>query len=491
MKLKELLKGLKVKKLTGNPAVEIKGISDDSRRIKPGFLFVALRGEKQDGHDFIPEAASRGAVALIVEKEINYPFPLWVQVEDARKSLSFLAHRFYGEPTEALKIIGITGTNGKTTISHLVAHLLNLRGEKTGKIGTIYYTWGDRILPASLTTPTPLTLFEIISSMKAEGVRSVVMEVSSHSLVTGRVEAMLFDTAIFTNLTRDHLDFHASMEEYFAAKLKLLHLLKKSKKKNRTVIFNLDDPYFSRISPEEGITFKSFGKKKGADIQVLNFSSQWKGIRFTILEDGHREEELFIPLAGEFNLYNALSAITWARTEGMEWKEIRRGFKSIKSVPGRFEVIEKGGIRVVVDYAHTPDALENILKSVRKLTEGKVITLFGCGGDRDRGKRALMGAISSSLSSMVIITSDNPRSEDPIRIIKDIEKGIEGKKYLVIPDREEAIYKAVSMAQEGDTVVVAGKGHENYQIWKDVIIPFSDKETAKKALKKRFSRVKV
>ncbi|NOZ63424.1 MAG: UDP-N-acetylmuramoyl-L-alanyl-D-glutamate--2,6-diaminopimelate ligase [Caldiserica bacterium] len=491
MKLKELLNSVKVKKLAGNPAVDIKGISDDSRRIKPGYLFVALKGEKQDGHDFIPEAASRGAVALIVEKEIKYPFPLWIQVEDSHKSLSFLAHRFYGEPSEKLKIIGITGTNGKTTISHIISHLLNLRGEKAGKIGTIYYAWGDRILPASLTTPTPLTLFEILSAMKAEGVRSVVMEVSSHSLVTGRVEAMLFDTVIFTNLTRDHLDFHSSMEEYFAAKLKLLHLLKKSNKKNRTVIFNLDDPYFSRISPEEGITFKSFGKKKGANIQVLKFSSQWEGIHFTILEEGHGEEELFIPLAGEFNLYNALSAITWARTEGMEWKEIRQGLKSVKSVPGRFEVIAKGGTKVVVDYAHTPDALENILKSVRKLTAGKVITVFGCGGDRDKGKRAMMGKISSSLSDMVIITSDNPRGEDPIQIIKDIQKGIEKRKYLTIPDREEAIYKAVSMAQAGDTVVVAGKGHENHQIWKDVIIPFSDQDTVKQALRKRFLRVKV
>ncbi|MCD6219087.1 UDP-N-acetylmuramoyl-L-alanyl-D-glutamate--2,6-diaminopimelate ligase [Candidatus Calescamantes bacterium] len=492
MKIKELLKNLKVEKVVGNTALEIKGISDDSRRVKPGYLFVALKGERYDGHNFISEAISKGITALVVEKEINFPFPLWIKVENSRKFLSFLAHRFYGEPTQRLKIIGITGTNGKTTTSNIISHLLSMRGEKVGRIGTIHYRWGDRVLPASLTTPTPLTLFELLSSMKNEGICSVVMEISSHSLTLGRVEAALFDSAIFTNLTHDHLDFHSSMEEYFRAKLRLLHLLKKSKKTHRVAIFNLDDPYFSRISYEEGITFKSFGKKKESNIRVVRFLSEWEGIHFTVLEDGERKENLFLPLAGEFNLYNALASITWARAEGMGWEEIRKGLQSVEKVPGRFEVIERNGIRVVVDYAHTPDALENVLRSARKLTPGKLITLFGCGGERDRDKRPLMGKISSFLSDIIIITSDNPRGEDPLQIIREIENGIENKKYYTIPDREEAIYKAISIAEPGDTIIVAGKGHENYQIWKDVIIPFSDQDIVRKALKSRFlGKVKV
>ena len=491
MRLREILKGLKVEKKVGNLDIEIKGISDDSRLVKPGFLFIAIKGYHQDGHKFIMEAIRKGAVALVLEEELNFPYPCWIKVENSREFLSFIAHRFYGEPTKEMNITGITGTNGKTTTSYIISELLNLRGGKTGIIGTIKYIWGKREVPSSLTTPFPLTLFEIMSSMRKEGIKNIVMEVSSHSLATGRVEAVNFNSVIFTNLTRDHMDFHKSFKDYFKSKLKLIEILKRSIKENKKVIYNIDDPYFSRITPFEGISFVSFGKSSEAKIRAIKVNSTWKGINF-IVTDGEDKESLFVPLVGEFNIYNALAAISFAREEGFEWEEIRKGLLNINKVPGRFEILERGGIKAIVDYAHTPDALKNLLLSVRKLTRGKVITVFGCGGDRDKGKRKIMGEISSLLSDVVFITSDNPRSEDPLKIINEIKKGIKNGEYYKIPDRGEAIKKAILVADKGDSVVIAGKGHENYQVWKDTVIPFNDAEVVKKELKNRFvEKVKV
>ena len=486
MNLRGLIKGLKIKSMRGELDVDIKGVVEDSRLVKPGFLFVCIKGREFDGHKFIFQALEKGACAIAGEEEMpELPGITWIRVENTRRFLSFVAHRFFGEPGKSMKIIGITGTNGKTTTSYLIYRIMERAGYEVGRIGSIWYEWKGRKLPASLTTPQSLNLFSLLSEMLQDGVKEVVMEVSSHSLSLHRVDALRFSWAIFTNLTPDHLDFHGDMEEYFRAKLKLLDLLKERGK----VFVNIDDPKFSHIpllTRKEVITF---GEKTEAHYRIVEWESDWEGVKMLISAKGEKKR-IFLPFPGKFNLYNAVAAVAWAREEEISWKVITETLANMEPVPGRFEVLKNGEMRVVVDYAHTPDALNRLLENVRELTPGRVITVFGCGGERDREKRPLMGKVAEVWSDWVIVTSDNPRREDPELIIKDILNGMEEKNHEVLIDREEAIRKAIGMAEEGDTVVIAGKGHENYQIWGETIIPFEDKLVAENFLKER-RRLKV
>ncbi|MCD6521989.1 UDP-N-acetylmuramoyl-L-alanyl-D-glutamate--2,6-diaminopimelate ligase [Candidatus Calescamantes bacterium] len=481
MNLRGLIKGLKIKSIRGELDVDIKGVVEDSRLVKPGFLFVCIKGREFNGHKFIFQALEKGARAIAGEEEMpQLPGITWIRVENTRRFLSFVAHRFFGEPGKSMKIMGITGTNGKTTTSYLIYRIMERAGYGVGRIGSIWYEWKGRRLPASLTTPQSLNLFSLLSEMLQDGVKEVVMEVSSHSLSLHRVDALRFSWAIFTNLTPDHLDFHGDMEEYFRAKLKLLDLLKEKGK----VFVNMDDPKFSRIpllTRKEVITF---GEKTEAHYRIMEWESNWEGVEMLISAKGEKKR-IFLPFPGKFNLYNAVAAVAWAREEEISWKVITETLANMEPVPGRFEVLKNGEIRVVVDYAHTPDALNRLLENVRELTPGRVITVFGCGGERDREKRPLMGKVAEVWSDWVIVTSDNPRREDPELIIRDILNGMEGKNHEVLIDREEAIRKAIGMAEEGDTVVIAGKGHENYQIWGETIIPFEDKLVAENFLKER------
>ncbi len=480
MRLRELIAGLEIDRIWGSDDVEIRGIEEDSRRVKPGYLFVALRGEKFDGHSFLQEAVNKGARCVAVEKRLVMERTVTLQVPDTRKFLSFVSSRFYGEPQKSLNIIGITGTNGKTTISYLIKGILDRAGEKAGRIGTINYEWMKKVSLSSYTTPQPLELFALLSSMVKEGVRFLVMEVSSHSLVLHRVDPLKFSSAIFTNLTRDHLDFHSSFESYFQAKLRLLGLIKEEGK----VITNIDDEYFRKIPRIYSGRVITYGKDREADYWIEDWESSWEGIRMRIGGKGGGRE-IFLSLPGSFNLYNALSAITWAREEGYSWEVIRDAFQDISPVPGRFERLNHHGINVVVDYAHTPDALSKVLRSVKELTRGRVITVFGCGGNRDKSKRPFMGWVAETLSDWVIVTSDNPRQEDPEKIIQDILQGMSKDNHEVEIDRKEAIRRGIEKAEEGDTVLIAGKGHESYQCIGNTRIPFEDRRIAEIYLKEK------
>ena len=489
MILKEILKGLRIKQIRGETDKKIKGLTDNSKEVKEDYLFVAVKGRFFDGHKFIPEALRKGAKVIVGEEKFSFlPFSVtWVEVEDSRQALSLLCERFYGNPSLFLNVVGITGTNGKTTTSYLISSILEVAGENVGRIGTVGYSWGDRCIPSSYTTPPPPLLEKILGEMKEERVKWVIMEVSSHALHLRRVEGVNFQSAIFTNVTREHLDFHGTFKDYLTSKLRLIDLLTKSKKERKFLVINKDSPYLRDINLPTSFPVYWYGCNS-VPLKGYIKEMNWEGMEIEVYA-GSKKENFSFPLTGEFNLYNALASISWARGEGIDWGTIRKGLRETSRVPGRMEVMGDREIKVVVDYAHTPDALESLLKTLRKMTPGKVITVFGCGGNRDRGKRPLMGKVASQYSDYIFLTNDNPREEDPLQIIKDIEKGIDGDcRWEVIPDREEAIYRGIMTAEKGDCVTVAGKGHENYQIFGDVVLPFSDREVVKKFLKERKKR---
>jgi UDP-N-acetylmuramoyl-L-alanyl-D-glutamate--2,6-diaminopimelate ligase len=477
MKLKQLLSGVHVR---GNyhRELEITGVAYDSRRVKPGYIFVAIKGFKVDGHDFIDQAREAGAVALIVENE-RFNKTDCLKVESSRKALSIISGNFYNHPSREMKVIGVTGTNGKTSITYIVRDLLIAMKQKYGLIGTISNQIGDKIYPTSVTTPESLELCELFNEMVECSTDTAIMEVSSHSLSLERVTSVDFDVAVFTNLTQDHLDYHKNMNHYFKAKKKLFDLAKKS-------VINLDDPYGQKLYNErEGVL--TYAIDHEADLKATQIEMTDSGTRLTF-QYQKRTYHVETPFHGDIYVHNILASYGALIQCGYKIEEIIDLSKDIKPVRGRFERVPNDqGISVFVDYAHTPDALKNVLLIARSFTSNRVISVFGCGGDRDKTKRPLMGRISEKVADYSIVTSDNPRTENPERIIDDILKGLpnESNKYSIQPDREAAIRQAIKMAKKGDTVIIAGKGHETYQIIGTEVTHFNDYEKAIEALKER------
>lgn len=491
MKVSHWLESFPAMELCGKTDMEVGEVVTDSKKVSPGSLFVALRGMRQDGHRFIPEAVGRGAVAVVLEEPIpgeykrDDPPVTYIRVEDTRRALSHLASTFFENPMDHLRLIGITGTNGKTTTAFLVQSLLEHAGVKTGLLGTIFYHLGERTVKARNTTPGSLDLQRLFSEMRSSDVTHVVMEVSSHALDQGRVEACRFHTAVFTNLTQDHLDYHGTMEAYFASKQKLFDLTE------GTRIINIDDPWGRGLKERLSSRCWSFGIEEKADFYPEKIVSGVDGIQMMI-QTPVGGIEITSPLVGKHNIYNLIAAVAVGVAVGLSREAISGGVAAMKGVPGRFEKIDLGqDFVVIVDYAHTPDALARLLQAVGPLSSGRIITVFGCGGDRDRGKRAKMGEISARLSNKTIITSDNPRTESPSRIIQEIEAGVRALQtsapgdYEVIPDRQEAIARGIGLAEQGDVVVIAGKGHEDYQLIGCERLSFDDREVARDLLAKR------
>ena len=490
--LKDLVAVLPEKTVTGPTDRPIRGIAYDSRRVEPGFLFVAIRGLRYDGHSFIPEAVARGAAAVVGERAPAEHGVPYVQVPSSRLALGLLAAAFYGHPSARLVLVGVTGTNGKTTTTHLVRWVLEAAGHPTGLIGTVHNIIGGRSLPVERTTPEAADLQRLLAQMRDAGLTHVVMEVSSHALALHRVAGCAFDVGVFTNLTQDHLDFHASMEDYAAAKARLFARLGRNeipgtdKPGPKAAVINADDPWGPFMAARSSAPVITYGIRQPADLSARDVQVEPGGVRFVLVTRAG-EVPVRLRLTGRFNVYNALAAAGAGLALGIDPATIARGLESLPAVPGRLERIDRGQpFAVLVDYAHTPDGLENVLTTVRELAgRGRVICVFGCGGDRDRGKRPQMGAIAARLADYTVLTSDNPRSEDPEAILDDIEAGIRqvaGAAYERVTERAAAIRRALELARPGDVVVIAGKGHEDYQIFADRTIPFDDRQVAAAAL---------
>ncbi len=498
--------------------INISGITYNSRQVKKDWIFVAIHGEKFDGHNFIQDAIQKGAVAIVHEKQLdkeqinlftasgNKPDSIvFIHVENTRKELACMSNNFYGRPSEKLNLIGITGTNGKTTITYILKSILEAWQRKVGLIGTIQYMIGDNIIPAIHTTPESPEFQHLLKDMFDAGCTDVISEVSSHALAQYRVDGAKFKVAVFTNLTRDHLDFHKTMENYFYAKRRLFVELLSS---DGTAIINIDDIFgkqlYSELLPVRWLTstlnILTFGLQPGSDITASKINFSYNGMNF-LLQINNETIQIDTSLIGMFNVYNIMAAAGAAKSMNVPLNIIAEGIKNTKTVPGRFEKVDIGqDFLCIIDYAHTEDALERLIITARELLnfnapegrlitkKGSIITVFGCGGDRDRGKRPAMGRAATSLSDFVVITSDNPRTEDPLQIIDDIEKGTVNKNYIVEPDREKAIKHAINMAKTGDIILIAGKGHEDYQEIEGVKKHFSDKEIARQAIEKRLNK---
>ncbi len=485
MAVSDLLAALPDTRVVGTPPRTVSSLAADSRRVEPGGCFVAVPGFQQDARRFIPEAVRRGATLVVTEGEPLADTPVaQVLVGSARAALARLADAWYGHPSSALTLVGITGTNGKTTTSYLVEALLRARGLATGVIGTVQYVLGEERRPAGQTTPEALELHGMLALMRERGIGGVAMEVSSHALALSRVEGLAFDVAIFTNLTQDHLDFHGTLEAYRLAKRRLFELLAASPKPARTAVVNADDPAGASMVEGLDLPVLTFGLGAGARVRAVEHASSIDGIRMTVEAPGGRLA-LVSPLIGEHNVMNLLGAIATGLALGLELGTIGGALATVGAVPGRFEQVRAGQpFLVVVDYAHTPDALERVLVTARRLTAGRLGVVFGCGGDRDRGKRPIMGRIAARLADRAWITSDNPRSERPGAIVDEIVTGVRAAgapadHWVAEPDRRTAIEAALRWATHGDTVVIAGKGHETYQIVGAEVLAFDDREVAR------------
>lgn len=482
--LKELIEA---KEWGGNLAMPFKSVQIDSRKVSPGDIFVAVIGHRTDGHHYIRQAVEKGAGGVILERKEFAPETVpWIRVEDSRLTVSRLAAFLYDYPSSRLHVIGVTGTNGKTTTVFLIEKLLCTAGKKVGLIGTIENRIAGKPLETKFTTPDALELHQLFSRMLDEGVTDVVMEVSSHALALHRVADCEFGAAVFTNLTQDHLDFHESAEDYFHSKARLFkHLGTASEDEPKYAVVNLDSPYAEDIIKVTKVPVVTYGINHGADISASNINISHRGTAFSVSGPDF-QLDLKLKLVGRFNVYNALAACAVGYMEKIDPETIRMALEETGGIPGRFENIDEGQpFGVIVDYAHTPDGLKNILETAREITAGRVITVFGCGGDRDRGKRPLMGEAAAGKSDFCIITSDNPRSEVPGEIIKDILPGVTKltRDFRIIENRREAIKEAIGMAGKGDLVVIAGKGHETYQIIGKEVFPFNDREEARIALR--------
>lgn len=483
MRLKQILESLKEPQLIVAEDVAIKGISANSEEIKPDFVFVAIKGNQADGHDFIKQAIEKGARVIIAQGKPNFNLAQgisWIIVKDARSALAGLATAFYGYPAKKIKVIGITGTNGKTTISYLIESLLKGQGKACAVMGTINYRLKDKITTAKNTTPGPLEIQSFLSEALKEGINYVVMEVSSHALDQQRVAGVEFSYAIFTNLTQDHLDYHGNMDNYFQAKARLFRNLSSQ----AVSIINLDDAYGKRLFELTKSKVISYGFAKENQIRAEDFYFSPEGAKFKLIAP-EGKIEIKTKLIGSHNVYNILAAVSFALSAGMDLNFCKSSLAHFDLVPGRLEKIPSAkDFSVFVDYAHTPDALKNVITSLRQIAQNRIIVIFGCGGDRDRGKRPQMGKIATELADFVMITSDNPRSEEPMAIIEEILRGVKKDNYQVILEREAAIHQALAMAAMGDIVLIAGKGHENYQVIKERTIPFDDRRVVKNYLKK-------
>jgi UDP-N-acetylmuramoyl-L-alanyl-D-glutamate--2,6-diaminopimelate ligase len=484
--LAEVLAGVRLKKPLGAELTRktIEDLAYDSRRVKKGGLFFAFPGARADGRSFAEQAVKAGAVAVASELPAPGGFPGdWIEVEHGRQALALAARNFYGRPDERIGVTGITGTNGKTTTSYLIDSILRTADKTTALIGTIEYHLGDKVLPAVNTTPESLDLYRLLAELERMGGTYATMEASSHALALGRIYGMHFHTAVFTNLTRDHLDFHQTMENYFAAKQMLFTGAGASAPP--FAVINRDDSYGLKIEVGGETKVLWYGLGKDATVRARHISSSFEGLRFEVQAEG-KHFLVQSPLIGRINVYNILAACGVGLSYGLPAETIARGIANCQAVPGRFERVDEGQPFVVaVDYAHTDDALRNVISMARSLQPKRVVTLFGCGGDRDRTKRPLMGQVAAELSDLVVLTSDNPRSEDPLDIMNDVLVGIRRKDTpcLVEPDRTAAIRRAIEEARPGDILILAGKGHETYQIVKDRTIPFDDREVARDVLR--------
>jgi len=486
MQLKELINDLQPMKVDGNLQREVLGITYDSRRVTPGMVFVAVRGHNVDGHDYIASAIDRGAAAVVCEQNgFSSLRATKVKVADSREALARMAAAYYQHPSRKMKVIGITGTNGKTTVSFLVKRILEVAGQMTGLIGTVRYEVGDRMIPAHRTTPEALETQQMLSQMARAGCGSCVMEVSSHALDQGRVHGVDFDVCIFTNLTQDHLDYHEDMEAYYQAKKKLFSPLLSGGKKSTGVI-NIDDAFGERLGLESELEVSlSYGLKENAKLRAVNVNLGAAETNFTV-ETGEQNFAIKLPLIGRHNVYNALAAIGAALALDVKVEHIQQALASIPPVPGRLEAVNEGQpFGVFVDYAHTDDALRNVLSTMRELTTGRLLLAFGCGGSRDTGKRAKMGKVAAELADHTFITTDNPRKEKPEAIAAMVEEGFRSVRadgYQMELDRSRAIDEIIRMAQPGDLVLIAGKGHETYQEFEDTVVPFDDRVYAQETL---------
>ena len=482
-----LLDALPERVVHGDLPPSVTRVVADSRQAGPGDCFVAVPGFKQDARRFAADAVGRGAALVVTEGaplDVRAP---QIIVPSARLALARLAGAWYGHPSRAVTLVGITGTNGKTTTSYLVDALLRARAMRTGIIGTIQYVVGDEQLPAGQTTPEALDIQSMLARMVGAGVRGVAMEVSSHALALSRVDGLAFDVAVFTNLTQDHLDFHGTLDAYRQAKRRLFELLAASPKPSRTAVVNADDPAGRSMVDGLDVPVLAFGVGAGADVRAVEHESALDGIRMTV-DTPRGRMRLTSPLIGGHNVMNLLGAVSTGLTLGLEPEAIARALASVAGVPGRFEQVRAGQpFLVVVDYAHTPDALERVLETARKLTRGRLGGVFGCGGDRDRGTRPIMGGIAARLADHAWVTSDNPRTEGPEAIIDEVIVGVRAvpggaSRHARQADRREAIRAALGWARAGDTVVIAGKGHETYQIVGADVLPFDDREVAREIL---------
>ncbi|NLJ71395.1 MAG: UDP-N-acetylmuramoyl-L-alanyl-D-glutamate--2,6-diaminopimelate ligase [Syntrophomonadaceae bacterium] len=484
MELKELLYNVDYKLIKGKLNEDISNIHYDSRSIRPGGLFVCVKGFNANGHNYINDAIKNGAIAILIQDAVaNLPDTNIIEVSDSRQALAKIAFNFHNNPQNKLNLVGVTGTNGKTTTSHLIKAILEKAGKKVGLIGTLYAEMGDYKKETNFTTPEAPEIAELLSIALNNSLDYVVMEVSSHALDMYRVEGLEFSSVIFTNLTSEHLDYHQDMESYRDAKLKLFDLLNRE---DSFSIVNVDDSnasYFLEASCGRAFTY---GINENADIKAVEVKTAASGTSFLV---EYKDEIIPINLKmlGLFNVYNALAAITYALKLGIKVELIKKALTELAGVPGRFELVDQGqDFLVIIDYAHTPDSLENVLLTARTLTNKRLITVFGCGGDRDKTKRPIMGEIAAKYSDFSIVTSDNPRSEEPQAIIDDIVIGlnkIENSRYAVIIERKEAIKHALYLAKKDDVVIIAGKGHETYQIIGDKTLDFDDRLVAKEFIR--------
>lgn len=476
MELKDLIKDLNIIESNGSLKTEISGIEYDSRNIKKGDVFVAVEGFETDGHKYIESAVKNGAAAVIMQKKCDCTVP-YIITDNTRKALSIVSNVFYDFPTKKLKLIGVTGTNGKTTVTYLVKSILEFAGYKVGLIGTNQNMIGDRVIEAHRTTPESLELCRLFDEMVREGANYAIMEVSSHSLVLDRVYGFDFAIGAFTNLTQDHLDFHKTMEEYAKAKSMLFKMCQKG-------IVNADDSWVDTICSGANCDIVKYGIHKKCDICAQNIKFNQRGVLFDV-ETPFGKENIRLDIPGEFSVYNALAAIGICQGVGIGITDIANALVLAKGVKGRAEVVNiPTNYTVMIDYAHTPDGLENIISTVRGFCKGRVVTVFGCGGDRDATKRPKMGKIAGDLSDFCVVTSDNPRTENPEKIIEDILAGMKDVKapYVTIVNRRDAIKYAMENAKENDVIILAGKGHETYQILNTGTIDFDEHSIVREIL---------
>ncbi|MNU40862.1 UDP-N-acetylmuramoyl-L-alanyl-D-glutamate--L-lysine ligase [compost metagenome] len=492
MFLKQLAAYLATSSIHGDGEVAITGVQIDSRKVTSGDLFICLPGHTVDGHDFARQAAEKGAAALVVQHVLeNVDLPQ-LKVKDSRLAMAVLGNAFYEEPSSRLRVIGVTGTNGKTTTTYLIEQILKDQGNKPGLIGTIQRRYDGKSYPMSGTTPESLDLQGYLNDMAEADCNYCVMEVSSHALEQGRVKGTRFRTAIFTNLTQDHLDYHKTMEDYRAAKglffSRLGNQYFEDPQERSYAVLNVDDEASAYYAAQTAVEVITYGVENEADVRASNISITSRGTSFHV-DTFRGSAYINLRMVGKFNVYNALAAISAALLEDIPLEKIKASLESLQGVEGRVEAVDEDQeFAVIVDYAHTPDGLENVLRTVKEFAEGRVICVFGCGGDRDKTKRPIMGQIAAKYSEYVFVTSDNPRTENPEAILSDIEQGLTDHgvtrdRYELVVDRKEAIEKAIEMASSKDVVLIAGKGHETYQLIGSQVLDFDDRIVAKEAIR--------